>query len=133
MSRLSSPIGQARASGHEPNQIPQRSIVWAAIIMTLLVIGSAGVTSLTMSVLERVAGPASDRLVVPPPAPPGPRLLASPTRKLAELRAAEKAWLGSYDWVDREAGVVRISIDRAMELIAVRGVPDGQRGGRPPR
>jgi hypothetical protein len=31
--------------------------------------------------------------------------------------------LSSYGWVDREAGIVRIPIDRAMDLLAERGLP----------
>lgn len=37
--------------------------------------------------------------------------------KLEELRTQEEATLGSYGWVDREKGTVRIPIDRAMELV----------------
>src|SRR5690348_5823915 len=33
------------------------------------------------------------------------------------LRAAEDEALGRYAWVDRKAGVVRIPIERAMELL----------------
>jgi hypothetical protein len=31
--------------------------------------------------------------------------------------------LGSYDWVDQKSGVVRIPIDRAIDIIAERGLP----------
>ncbi len=31
--------------------------------------------------------------------------------------------LGSYDWVDKKDGVVRIPIDRAIDLLAERGLP----------
>ena len=31
--------------------------------------------------------------------------------------------LASYDWVDQKNGVVRIPIDRAMDLLAQRGLP----------
>lgn len=31
--------------------------------------------------------------------------------------------LASYDWVDQKNGVVRIPIDKAMDLVAVRGLP----------
>jgi hypothetical protein len=31
--------------------------------------------------------------------------------------------LASYDWVDKDKGVVRIPIDKAMELLAQRGLP----------
>ena len=32
--------------------------------------------------------------------------------------------LASYDWVDQKNGVVRIPIDKAMDLLAQRGLPD---------
>ena len=35
----------------------------------------------------------------------------------------ENEVLGSYDWVDQKNGVVRIPIDRAMDLLAQRGLP----------
>ena len=35
---------------------------------------------------------------------------------LSELHAREKTELNSYGWVDQKAGVVRLPIDRAMEL-----------------
>jgi hypothetical protein len=35
----------------------------------------------------------------------------------------ERDRLSSYGWVDREAGIVRIPIDRAMDLLAERGLP----------
>lgn len=55
--------------------------------------------------------------------PPQPRLQAHPLRDMQELRAAEREVLGSYGWVDRSAGVVRLPIERALELTAERGLP----------
>ncbi|HEY3228230.1 MAG TPA: hypothetical protein VGJ87_03360, partial [Roseiflexaceae bacterium] len=60
--------------------------------------------------------------------PPAPRLQVAPAEDLEKLRTAEQQRLNSYEWVDRSAGVVRIPIDRAMALIAERGLPT--RGGR---
>ncbi len=57
--------------------------------------------------------------------PPEPRLQALPILDLETLRAAEKKILEGYSWVDREAGVARIPIERAMEILAQR---KGQRG-----
>jgi hypothetical protein len=37
--------------------------------------------------------------------------------KLKELRAREDIELNSYGWMDQETGVVRIPIDRAIELV----------------
>lgn len=63
---------------------------------------------------------------------PQPRLQISPQRDLRTMRAAEDAMLGSYGWVDRKAGTVRIPIDRAMAQLAERGLPaKSQKGSRP--
>jgi hypothetical protein len=64
-------------------------------------------------------------LEVPPrgPLPPRPRLQSSPSADLRDMRAEEDAILHSYGWVDEQAGVVRIPIERAMELLAERGLP----------
>lgn len=55
-----------------------------------------------------------------PPEPPveivGPRLQVDPAAELAAHRHAEQAKLHGYGWADRKANVVRIPIERAMEL-----------------
>ena len=42
---------------------------------------------------------------------------------LKQLRATEDAILTSYGWVDRQKGIVRIPIDRAIDLVLQRGLP----------
>jgi hypothetical protein len=54
---------------------------------------------------------------------PPPRLQEKPAADLAQFEAAEDAKLHSYGWVDKPADVIRIPIERAMELIAQRGLP----------
>ena len=44
----------------------------------------------------------------------------------------EEQTLHSYGWVDQPAGVVRIPIDRAMELLAQRGLPTRPQAGTVP-
>ena len=55
--------------------------------------------------------------------PPEPRLQTNPREDLRELRAKEDELLGSYGWVDKNAGVVRIPIEDAMKLTVERGLP----------
>jgi hypothetical protein len=55
--------------------------------------------------------------------PPAPRLEDKPLAPRAQLNARENAILTTYGWVDKKAGIVRIPIDRAMDLIAHRGLP----------
>jgi hypothetical protein len=57
------------------------------------------------------------------PLPPGPRLQVSPPSDLAEFRASEDAILDEYGWIKRDVGVVHIPIDRAIDLVAERGLP----------
>jgi len=54
---------------------------------------------------------------------PTPRLERDERTQLNDIRMAEEQKLASYDWVDQKAGTVRIPIDRAMELVAQRGLP----------
>jgi hypothetical protein len=42
---------------------------------------------------------------------------------IADLHAREDLLLSNYTWVDESKGTVRIPIERAMELIAQRGLP----------
>jgi hypothetical protein len=62
---------------------------------------------------------------------PPPQLEVRPAANLAEFRAAEEADLNSYGWIDRNAGTVRIPIERAMQLILKRGLPDVGAGQTP--
>jgi hypothetical protein len=55
--------------------------------------------------------------------PPEPRLEQSPPKDLAEIRMAEEHLITGYSWVDQPKGVVRIPIDRAMDLLIQRGLP----------
>jgi hypothetical protein len=55
--------------------------------------------------------------------PPEPRLQVSPSQDLREMHAAEDAILNSYGWEDQQVGVVRIPIDRALQVLAERGLP----------
>lgn len=55
--------------------------------------------------------------------PPEPRLQVTEQADLQKQRKAEDAVLTSYGWVDQPTGIVRIPIDRAIELLAQRGLP----------
>jgi hypothetical protein len=54
--------------------------------------------------------------------PPAPRLLVYEPRHWKSFRDAEVERLSTYGWMDRSTGAVHVPIERAMDLIAVRGV-----------
>jgi hypothetical protein len=69
------------------------------------------------------------------PMPPPPRLQTYPFQDIKELRQTEAPLLDQYEWVDKNAGTVRIPIARAIELLAERGLPyrkPGQPSAIPP-
>lgn len=55
--------------------------------------------------------------------PPLPRLQTTPYVDLKAFKASEDEVLTTYAWVDKEKGVVRLPIARAIELVAQRGLP----------
>jgi len=55
--------------------------------------------------------------------PPEPRLQVIAPMDLRQYKAAQDGVLSSYGWVDRQAGVVRIPVERAMDLLLQRGFP----------
>jgi hypothetical protein len=63
--------------------------------------------------------------------PPAPRLQVEPALDLKQLRQGEDEKLNSYGWVDQKAGIARIPIDRAMDLLLAKGLP--VRGENPPK
>jgi hypothetical protein len=70
------------------------------------------------SARERALPPPVPVASARPEAPPEPRLQTSPEEDLRALRREEDEQLGSYGWVDRQAGIIRVPIDLAMELVA---------------
>ena len=63
---------------------------------------------------------------------PEPRLEDNERTELAPFRYQEEQILNSYGWVDQNAGVARIPIQRAMELIVQRGLPTAPQAGNVP-
>lgn len=115
-----------RTGRHEERDLSLRLIVTFAV--SLAVFGAAShffLIALFGRYRER-----EDRRDTPPPPlrearvePPPPRLQPNPGVDLEALRLREEPQLNSYGWIDRDRGIVRIPIDRAMKLVAERGLP----------
>ena len=117
--------------GREERDVPLRPIVLSGMSLAAL----AGLSLLAMWLLFDYFAARRARLeVAPSPVfearqlPPEPRLQVSPQQALQQMRAAETALLHSYGWVDRQGGIVRIPIERAIELLAERGLPARREG-----
>ena len=60
------------------------------------------------------------------PLPPEPRLQSSPPNDLKAMRSSEAWQLNHYFWIDRAKGTVAIPIERAMGIVAQKGIPPQQ-------
>ncbi|HOE96475.1 MAG TPA: hypothetical protein PK847_07795 [Candidatus Sumerlaeota bacterium] len=114
---------------HERGDAPARPLlIGLGVIVLALIASMAGLAGL-IRVFDRFIprqelGPPHVLDLGPsaiPPAPTPPLLTSR--RELDEARAADLALLSTYGWVDRDQRIVRLPIDRAMALVAERGLP----------
>jgi hypothetical protein len=55
--------------------------------------------------------------------PPNPRIQVTPHLDLQMYCQGQEEEVNTYAWVDQRLGVVRIPVDRAMDLVLQRGLP----------
>ncbi|HKY31600.1 MAG TPA: hypothetical protein VJV23_03605 [Candidatus Polarisedimenticolia bacterium] len=106
---------------HEERDVSPRILVWSALAYVGLGLASMLIVAwLFFSFFPegRRGEPLGASRPLPAGLPPSPRLQLYPPADLEELRLREEAVLTSYGWVDRPAGVARMPIERAMEIVA---------------
>jgi len=119
--------------GTENRDINARAVVKVGLGIVAGVIFSA---LLMWLLFDQFAGRETRRSPQPEPMaasnprkePPEPRLQPSPVMDLQTFRAGEEVVLKSYGWVDPEKGIVRIPVERALELVAKEGLPSRREG-----
>lgn len=60
------------------------------------------------------------------PPPPNPILQANPAVDMQRFREQEERKVSTYGWVDERRGIVRVPVERAMEMVAEKGLPQWQ-------
>jgi hypothetical protein len=112
--------------GHELSDLRPGYIALFGIALTTVIVAAAVITSLLIHFIaaeqSRQETPVP-RLAGEREATPGPRLQVDANKELRQMRAGEEAVLNSYGWVDKDSGIVRIPIQRAMEILAKKGLP----------
>jgi hypothetical protein len=113
-------------TGHELSDLSPRSISFfgvglaALVIVTLVVV--YGIIVWFRHSAERRAEPPIPLSITAEPRP-GPQLLVEPGQAMKAMRQQETARLESYGWIDQERGVVHVPIERAIEMLAKKGLP----------
>jgi hypothetical protein len=127
-------IARSSAEGPVPGQtaieidreIQFRQLLW----MGLALVATAAFSGVIVFFMlrgflrqEQQQAGAPPPMVAPPVQVPGARLLARPERELERVREAEAEQIAGYGWVDQSQGLARIPIDRALEIVASKGLP----------
>lgn len=119
--------------GHEASNLNLRGIALFSIGLVALAVGIHLIMGVLMS---RFAGDARNLERSRPPRFadvrgqfPGVKLQENAARDMVHFRREEREALRGYGWADRKAGIARIPIDRAIDILAERGLPSRAQAG----
>ena len=117
-------LRQAELLGYEPRDVNVKAVLLIALTLVVVVsLFAAALGGLVALFQSEAEGPPVSPLARVEIEPPAPRLEANPGEVLEQVRHHEQQALEGLGWVDREAGVVRIPIEQAMQILATRGWP----------
>jgi hypothetical protein len=148
MAETRPPPEAVRRAGYETRDADPVLVVLVAV--TFAVLGAVLLTILWgtyRDLLPEAGDGANPPVVMPGEAPVNDRIGAIPSPRLEglnrdraapefhpeDLRAGRQPRLNGYGWVDRDKGIARIPIDRAMDAVAesARAKPTPKKGGTP--
>jgi hypothetical protein len=122
----------SESHGYEKTDASPRGLIYfAAAVAAILAITAAVMVSVfqhyqrTETAGSYVARP-FEAVTVPPP----PRIQPDPRVDMRSYAESQEKLLNTYGWIDRQNGIVRLPIDRAMELLLERGLPTRSGSGQ---
>ena len=108
-------MSETQATHTEPEGVPARPVI--SIAVGFLIFVAACLAGLFLYFSDVIGARKPLKLE----AFPAPQLQRTPLSDLKMLQQKERAQLQGYAWVDKEQGIVRIPIERAMQIVAARG------------
>jgi len=119
------PSFHPHAGGHQEDRVDVRAIALfgtGLVIVILVVLIVLWLFMARFSAIDRERQEARPLLFEDTSGQyPEPRLQPSPRLQMDELRRRDQQRLETYGWVDREDGIVRIPIERAIDLVSEPG------------
>lgn len=118
---------------HERSDVSIRLLAWFLVGLAV----SAVIIHITLAFLWRYferadPTPSVSRWVGPRLLPPSPRLQTAPEVDMEVYLKNQRRWLSTYGWLDQRNGIVRVPIDRALEMIVKDGLPHRPPADIPP-
>ena len=122
---MDEPTKETQNRGYEDSDVKVGGLfVFAAAVVALIIVGVVASTiAFRFFVHHQSLGPPASPFENVRQLPPEPRLQTNAREDLRRYHQDENKVLGTYGWVDQKANVVRIPIDRAMDLMLQKGYP----------
>lgn len=120
------------SSAHELKDAPVRGIVYtlAGLALMAALVGGLvyGIFAYLADNPQSAAPPNPMAVTGAQQFPPEPRIEDHPAVEIQQIHQMEDKILGTYGWTDKSRGIVRIPIDKAMDLQLERGFPTRKEG-----
>ena len=116
----------APQGGYEKSDASPRGLLYFALIMAAILAATSLSLIWLFKYFQKAENPGS--FVAAPfagarPLPPPPRIQPNPGADMQNYYQSQHNLLNTYGWIDRQNGIVRLPIDRAMDLLLQRGLP----------
>ena len=118
-----SPHVSPASPGYETRDANVRGVFKFLVFMSVtLAVAALLCWGLVRHFSRQNAGAASVSPIAETP-PPGPQLQAKPREDWLKYHQQQEQALETYTWENRASGIVRVPIERAMELLLQKGLP----------
>lgn len=116
-----------RGPGYEKRDVNLRGLLqfsfWMAVVLAVTLLAMKWTLNF-FNKIEPLGPPASPLARTTQREPlPSPFLQVHPHGELEDYCTAQQKEVSTYGWVDQQSGIVRIPIDRAMDMSLQRGFP----------
>lgn len=98
-------------------------VVYSAVFLAVLFVGLRVMYKTFLASRDRAEASAPSFIHDSRVIPPEPHLLTDEPAAWAQELARQKSKIDHYEWVDQKAGIVRIPVERAIDLVAEQGLP----------
>jgi hypothetical protein len=115
-----------QGGGYEKTDTGVGLIIWGTVGLVILTAVSLVIVWGIFNYFkhrEELSHRALSPMASPSQLPPEPRLQIKSDEQIIHLHESEDHILSSYAWVDQKGGVVRVPIDKAMDLLMKKGLP----------
>jgi hypothetical protein len=115
----------AGGPGYEKSDASIPAMLKSGVVLALVLIVAFVGMKWTLDYFQKSQplGPPASEVKTPPVPEQGPMLQVQPHQELVDYCNGQEQQLNTYGWIDKTSGVVRIPVNRAMELTLERGLP----------